>query len=435
MMEKNLQSQESNTPHHNLKTEIYDAICDGYEVSLGCTEDEAYLKPNKINDMFETLDTLGCVFLDRREDIVSKELGRVSLFGANKSELRKIYVRKEYDIEKIREELLFDETKMPWHKQRGCALALQTIADAHDLITCDSSDNDGLYLTMNGRLPYYNGDYVFNDDDGSLKGLNLRDAIIQSRQRFYGESFDDSSNKADESLVDLDSFFHAPATKDFKDIVAYCYDSLGIRSRKQEVCMAVSEHVDKILKNNPDKDNLNLLSVGCGTAHAILEVASNIQKRGIKPNIILLDQDPIALAAAKNLANQMGLSDYLEVHCERLFDQKGQPLDMIEILKGRKIDVAEDTGLREYLPDKIYCNLTNAIWNHLSPDGIITTGNMNANRPQPEFLHGLMGWYPNVIMRNIKDGFRLHEKSGIPKGSTTARVTRDGVYTLFFSCK
>ena len=59
------------------------------------------------------------------------------------------------------------------------------------------------------------------------------------------------------------------------------------------------------------------------------------------------------------------------------------------------------------------------------------TGNMNVNRPQKEFLHGLMGWVPKVRMRSIKEGFKLLQKSGIPKESIKATVTASGVYTVF----
>ena len=59
------------------------------------------------------------------------------------------------------------------------------------------------------------------------------------------------------------------------------------------------------------------------------------------------------------------------------------------------------------------------------------TGNMNVNRPQKEFLHGLMGWVPKVRMRSIKEGFKLLQKYGIPKESIEATVTASGVYTVF----
>jgi SAM-dependent methyltransferase len=418
---------------NKLSLEVFGVIKDGYDVSIGHTDDKAYTDTEKISRIFGNLDSIGKKFYDNSLEIVKRHLGIMSLDDVHRSKLRKAYIAKADQIKEIRAALLFDVTKMPWHAQRGSALALQTITDAHDLITIDGKGKE--YPTMSGRIPFFDHRYMFDENDGSLEGLNLGDAIVVSRQRFYGETIEDAMNIASEQLDKLDDFFNAPVTQEFKDIVVYCYDALGIRSRKQEVCNAISKHVDQVLENNPSKKYFTLLSIGCGTAQAILEVAADIRNKGVDLSLILLDQDPIALAAAKNLASQMGLEDIIEVHCERLFTQRGKLLDMTEILKGRKIDVAEDTGLREYLPDSIYRNLTRSLWNQLSDDGIMTTGNMNIYRPQPEFLHGLMGWSPHVIMRNIGKGFELHEASGIPKGNTKARVTRDGVYTLFFSYK
>lgn len=419
----------------SLSDEIREAIENGYDVTIGYTEDIAYENPEMITRIYLNLREKGAIFADFERNTIANSLGAASLEAVGLSEIRKSRRKNENLLEISRAELLFDDTKMPWHMQRGNALALQTIVDAHELITVDGQNaGTGKYETMSGMLPHYDGDYVFGSNDNSLKNLNLRDAIVLSRQRFYETPLDDAILYADAALANLDTFMKAPNTQDFKDIVANCYDSLGIRSRKQEVRAAISNHLDEVLSNNPEKEEMTLLSVGCGTAQAILEVAADIKSRGINPKIILLDQDPIALVAAKQLAKSLDLEDNLELHCERLFDGM-KPYEFEKILQGRKVDVAEDTGLREYLPDKLYCNLTAAVWGHLDEKGIMTSGNMNINRPQPEFLGGLMGWRPDVIQRNIEAGFDLHQKSGIEKGNTVARVTRDGVYTLFFSYK
>jgi hypothetical protein len=75
--------------------------------------------------------------------------------------------------------------------------------------------------------------------------------------------------------------------------------------------------------------------------------------------------------------------------------------------------------------------LTRESLKFLRTGGLMITGNMNVNRPQKEFLHGLMGWVPKVRMRSIKEGFKLLQKSGIPKESIKATVTASGVYTVF----
>ncbi len=422
-----------------LEAEIIDMRGRGYEVNVGSTEDLAYEDPEKISDVFSLLDSLGLDYKQQSRDVNSFSMAALSIHShANRRGIPtpvffgQVRKKRDKDLEEIRAAVLFDETKMPWHLQRGRALALQTIVDAHGLIV---DDGPGLYPTMSGRLNLDVEDFVFSESDGAIASMSLREAFIDSKQRLDGKGINRAKEEADKAFTNLDIFLKAPVTQDFKDIVAYCQDSLGIRNRLQEVLGAVDGHVEKKIEANPDLESMVLLSVGCGTAQAILEVAQNILSKGIEPAIILLDQDPIALASARKLAEQMGLGEFVEVHCERLFDNSGRPFNIEKILAGRKVDIAEDTGLREYLPDRIYKNLSSTVWRNLSEDGMMTTGNMNVNRPQPEFLHGLMGWYPNVIVRKIKQGFELHEKSGVPRGATKAQVTHDGVYTLFFSYK
>lgn len=412
---------------NELEKEIYDISQAGYDISIGTFRDKAYEDNELINAIFNELDVKGKSFHEQREAITKQELGVVTLDEVSDTKIRKSHDRHENVLEDIRADLFYYEARMPWHIQRGSALALQTIVDAHEL----RED----YGTLSGSITYFNGDFTFDGNDGSLTGLNLKEAIIKTRVEFNGASEVDAINYADEALLNLHKFLKAPVTSDFKDVLVYCYDSLGIRSRKYEVGKKISEHLNKVMENNPEKEVITLFSLGCGTAQAILEIAKAIIDRGVEPQVILLDQDPIALAAAKKIAETMGLIDHIEIHCERLFNWRGQLLDISKILSGRKIDVAEDTGLREYLPNRIYKNLTENVWGHLSDGGIMTTGNMNLYRPQPEFLHGLMGWKPYVIMRNIQKGLELHEESGIPKGKTKTCVTYDGVYSLFFSYK
>lgn len=59
------------------------------------------------------------------------------------------------------------------------------------------------------------------------------------------------------------------------------------------------------------------------------------------------------------------------------------------------------------------------------------TGNMNANRPQKDFLHGLMGWTPNVIMRPIARSLKLLQAAGVSKDNITANITASSVYSVF----
>lgn len=416
-----------------LRAEIDAIQQEGYDISVGNTSDEAYERPDKIGKVYDKLDTLGARFKAFKSTLSAPRTGRLALGlplpgrAARKQE-RRMY---EGALEDARTTLLYGPVGgQAWHDQRGCATALLTITGAHEL----AIDGEPGHPTMSAMLDASVMDYTF-PRGGTLSGLSLRDAMIRTGQQYRGKSYDASARFADGQLAKLKTFLETPATEDFRDIVEYCTDSLGIRSRREEVASEINRYIDARRENDPDFDSVTMMSIGCGTALPILEVAAGLKDKGVDPKLILLDQDPIALASAAQLAQKLGMEDNIEIHCERLFNRMGKPLDIDKVLAGRTLDVAEDSGLREYLPDRIYVALTRQIWNSLGDNSLMTTGNMNANRPQPEFLHGLMGWAPRVQMRNIKEGIDLHHKSGVPPEALRMRVTQDGVYTLYFSTK
>lgn len=131
-------------------------------------------------------------------------------------------------------------------------------------------------------------------------------------------------------------------------------------------------------------DHLLLLSIGCGTALPMLEVLQSLRRSGKDGHLILIDQDPIALAAAQLLAKQLGLADAVEIHCERLILGRGRStrvLDLDHVLRGRLVDICEDSGLREYFPDFLYIELAAKAWAATKSGGLVVTGNMNNYRP------------------------------------------------------
>lgn len=417
-----------------LEREIDGIMSEGYNIAVGYTPDAAYDNPKSISNMYSYLHDRDIVLGDARRRILAGGVGNLGI-----NPLKRAY-RKEkqvYDrLEPLRDELLFCESQSnsrAWHDQRGRAAALLTIATAHDL---DSGDG-GRFTTMSGPLTDRVLDFTFPVTGGNFDGLTIREALLKAEIDYSGRSFERATAIAEKRMADMDAFVHAPVSPKFKEIVQYCSDSLGIRSRKIEVNQVIAAHVEQLAESGErEMRDVLMMSYGCGTALPMLEVLQKIrQDTGDAPRLVLIDQDPLALASAAVLAEDMGLADKIEIHCKQLFDAFGRPIEIDSILRGRELDVAEDSGLREYLPDMIYRRLTRMTWKHLRSGGKMTSGNMNINRPQAEFLHGMMGWQPKVQMRQIRDGFTLHEQAGVPKGATTARVTRDGVYTLFFSQK
>lgn len=431
----------------SLLREIDNLRQQGYEVNFSPESertDVAYDNIEAVVAMFERLEVGGQQYEHGHRKLLNRrQLGAASIVARlHMTPLQavtapfRVASRQVHDAKEVtRQNILYSSDKMPWHKQSGQAMALLTIAFAHEL---ESEQTNGIYPTMSGLL----GDEIFDINfdkrsSGFLQGKTMAEANVAAQQHLYGKSRDSAKASTQRRIRELHEFIDQPISEDFKQVVQYCTDSLGIRSRKDKVREIISLYVDERLEREPKLKELTLLSVGCGTALPIFEVAKVLKDKGISPKVILLDQDPIALAAAQCLAEkeEFGLGDSIELHCRRLFSKLGSTLDLSPVIQGRKIDIVEDTGLREYLPKRIYKSLTSALWKSLAPGGIMSTGNMSTHRPQPEFLHGLMGWEPIVRMRDIATGFALHEASGIAKGLTTAYVTPDGVYTLYISRK
>jgi hypothetical protein len=421
--------------NEKLNKEIADLRSEGCRVKIGEKTDPAYNNPDGIKDTYNYLKRGDAKLKEIRKNFIHKNLATAAIANVlDKTPFVKMGKwGKKIDLylEFFRDKLLYGENQTaskPWHNQRGSALTFLTISEAYRLRVSRKKGeilSEGKYPTMSGPLD----ESVF---DEKINGLPLTEVMIQDKIN-NGVDKAIAIEEVEKRLSDVREFIQAPVTEKFSNVIRHCADSLGIRERVETVNGLSIDHLKKVAeKENRSIDDMLVMSFGCGTGLATLKMLKKLKdETGEAPTVILLDQDPLSLAAAQSLAKKWNLEDKIEVHCERLFSKLGKPLSLEGVLGDRKLDIAEDSGLREYLPDGVYKQLTRESLKFLRTGGLMITGNMNVNRPQKEFLHGLMGWVPKVRMRSIKEGFKLLQKSGIPKESIEATVTASGVYTVF----
>lgn len=362
-------------------------------------------EPNRIRSMMLLLDQLGGEFNEIRASLRAGGYHGLSLFE---------------ELEATRQRLFYEPVQgAAWSAQKGCATALLTLQEA-------GRGHPNLSATVGPDVL----DTVFPD------GASLEELLVRSRSEFFGQNRADSADGAKKRMADLEQFITGPLYPRFDEVITYGTDGLGIRSRKQIVTHVVVEFVRRqIAAHTPLVEPAVMVSIGCGTALPVFDIARDLKFLGIKPELVLVDQDPIALAFALELARQRGLSDHVEIHCTRLFDRRSRPVEINKILNGRTPLLIEDTGLREYLPDTMYKTLTSSSWKALAAGGLLVSGNMNANRPQAEVLNGLIGWQPKVFARTLEQAAALHVKAGIDLDELQACVTKDGVYTVYVAEK
>ena len=421
--------------NEKLNKEIEDLRSKECRVKIGEKIDPAYNKPDNIKYIYNYLKRGDAELKEVRKYFIHKNLAIAAIANV----LEKIpFVREnkwgnvidDY-LEIFRDKLLYGKNQtnsQPWHNQRGSALTFLTISEAKGLSVFGKNDkilSKGEYSSMSGPLD----ESVF---DEKINGLPLTEIMVQEKIN-NGVDKATAIEEVEKRISEVREFIQAPVTEKFSNVIRHCADSLGIRERVETVNGLSIDHLKKVAeKENRSIDDMLVMSFGCGTGLATLKMLKKLKdETGEAPTVILLDQDPLSLAAAQSLAKKWNLEDKIEVHCERLFSKLGKPLSLEGVLGNRKLDIAEDSGLREYLPDGVYKQLTRESLKFLRSGGLMITGIMNVNRPQKEFLHGLMGWVPKVRMRSIKEGFKLLQKSGIPKESIKATVTASGVYTVF----
>ena len=411
-----------------LNEEIADLRSEECRVKIGEKTDPAYNNPDGIKDTYNYLKRGDAELKEIRKNFIHKNLATAAIANVlDKTpfvKMGKWGKKVDLYLEFFRDKLLYGENQTaskPWHNQRGSALTFLTISEAYRLRVSRKNGeilSEGKYPTMSGPLD----ESVF---DEKINGLPLTEVMIQDKIN-NGVDKATAIEEVEKRISEVREFIQAPVTEEFSNVIRHCADSLGIRERVETVNGLSIDHLKKVAeKENRSIDDMLVMSFGCGTGLATLKMLKKLKdETGETPTVILLDQDPLSLAAAQSL-------DKIEVHCERLFSKLGKPLSLKGVLGDRKLDIAEDSGLREYLPDGVYKQLTRESLKFLRTGGLMITGNMNVNRPQKEFLHGLMGWVPKVRMRSIKEGFKLLQKSGIPKESIEATVTASGVYTVF----
>lgn len=421
--------------NEKLNDEIADLRSEECRVKIGEKTDPAYNNPDKIRSVYNYLKRGDAELKEIRKNFIHKNLATAAIANVlDKTpfvKMGKWGEKIDSYLEFFRDNLLYGKNQTnskPWHNQRGSALTFLTISEAYRLRVSGENGEilaEGEYPSMSGPLD----ESVF---DEKINGLPLTEVMIQDKIN-NGVDKATAIEEVEKRIGEVREFIQAPVTEKFSNVIRHCADSLGIRERVETVNGLSIDHLKKVAeKENRSIDDMLVMSFGCGTGLATLKMLKKLKdETGEAPTVILLDQDPLSLAAAQSLAKKWNLEDKIEVHCERLFSKLGKPLSLEGVLGDRKLDIAEDSGLREYLPDGVYKQLTRESLKFLRTGGLMITGNMNVNRPQKEFLHGLMGWVPKVRMRSIKEGFKLLQKSGIPKESIEATVTASGVYTVF----
>lgn len=179
-------------------------------------------------------------------------------------------------------------------------------------------------------------------------------------------------------------------------------NSMGPRNRKRIVKRELVNFVKATRVRSSDQ--ITILSIGAGSARAILEASASLEEHGAGLRLLLLDIDHKALLDAKRLAKEKGVNAQLET-IRANFVQFIQNNNMHE-----QIDFIEIVGLLDYLNDKHINFLLSQVRKYVRKDGTVLFSNIAPN-DEEKFLHTVVGW-PQMIYRTKEQLLRLVYEGG-----------------------
>jgi len=239
-------------------------------------------------------------------------------------------------------------------------------------------------------------------------------------------------------------------------------DAVGIRNR----ATAFAQLAVNSIVGTPG-DSISWASLASGTAEPSLKAAKSIMAANKNVDLHVVDYDPRALKLTKANVDRLQYTGRFMTHLGNLME----PEDAIQrvvskVDKANRINpdkdthftdisdgftVVENTGFEEYLPeegDEIEAfkgseglisasDFTKAAWDAVAPGGILLSGNMVLDRPEINFVFGIVGW-PLINARSEQSILRVYEKAGVladPRAEVSIhRVidesTNDHVYDL-----
>ncbi|MEK7157975.1 MAG: class I SAM-dependent methyltransferase [Patescibacteria group bacterium] len=175
-----------------------------------------------------------------------------------------------------------------------------------------------------------------------------------------------------------------PAARGLLDAIAtrWWFTIANARSVRNRLRLVKREVRLAILKI--EKDDVVLMSLGSGSARAILEVLYELKGGSKRVRAILVDRSRSALDYSRSLAAELGVLDQIET-------VKSDVLQVAADVDRIKPDVVEMVGLLDYFDAAGCVKLIRGIHTALLPGAYFITGNIRDN-PERDVVTRFIGW-------------------------------------------
>ena len=177
----------------------------------------------------------------------------------------------------------------------------------------------------------------------------------------------------------------------------------GVRNRFKLVREIVWHNIDKQCRLHPNEE-IRIVSLACGSAEAILEMAAEYKVKGVMVKTMLVDINPVALEYAKKIAERLGVLD-------RVMLVEGNAISFSRLVRryNFKPHIVEMLGLMDYLNDQVAALVCKQAQKVLETGGVFLTCNILPNI-EMWFVKHVINW--EMIHRSVPSLFILMKQVG-----------------------
>ncbi|MFZ2167612.1 MAG: class I SAM-dependent methyltransferase family protein [Minisyncoccia bacterium] len=177
------------------------------------------------------------------------------------------------------------------------------------------------------------------------------------------------------------------------DFWLHIRNAQAVRNRLSIVERELASAILAISKSKIGSEPVRILSIAAGSGQAVIETVERMRRAGIVCEVVLIDQDDTALAYARQLAEQYGVSDLVTV-------RTGNAVFFNRELHGFVPDIVEMCGLMDYLDDRLAIALIKKIRRYLAHEGFFLTCHIHPNA-ESYFLRHAINW--DMLYRSRKE--------------------------------
>jgi len=182
----------------------------------------------------------------------------------------------------------------------------------------------------------------------------------------------------------------------------------ALRNRLKIVEWCIEEEITRVKeKRGNANEPITLVSVGGGSARAIIHSLNRLAKKGFDYDlkVINIDVDARAIKLGKEIAERFGVQDSFE-----WINDDARNLQ--ERVQEKSIDIIEMVGLLDYFSLEDASALIHQIYTVLKQGGVFIVANVFPNEEMPFVSH--LGW-PKMYYRRFSDIERILKMGGFEK--------------------